>query len=170
MRALVVALLLALAAPAFADGVSEGTQAPDFDAKAKTSSGKKFRLKKLRGNWVVVTIGASWCKPCKKELPAWDKVAGKYKGKVTFIAVNIDNDAKKGAAFVKKLKIRNMQVVYSPEDKTTTADAYIGNDDSAKFPTTFVIDPKGRIVHVHQTYHDGDAKNLSSKLDELIGD
>lgn len=154
--------------PAWADGATVGARAPEFDAGAKTDKGKKFRLKALRGRWVLVTFGASWCKPCKDELPAWDKLAKQYKGKVSFVAVNIDNDKKKGAKFVSKLKLRNMTIVYSPESSTGTADAYVGGDDP-KFPTTFVIDPKGVVRHVHPTYYKGDEKKLAAKLDELLG-
>ena len=169
MKRIIVILLLALSATAWADGVGEGKYAPDFDKKATLASGKKFKIKSLRGKWVVMTIGASWCKPCRKEWPAWDKLAAEYKGKVTFIAVNIDNDHGKATSFLKKLKIKNLKVVFSPQDKTNTADAYLGGDDP-KFPTTFVINPSGVIKHVHQEYHDGDADKLSAKLDALLSD
>lgn len=159
--------LVLLAGTAWADGVSSGSRAPELDGAAKTEKGKKFRLKELRGGWVAITFGASWCKPCKAELPAWDKLAASYRGKVTFVAVNIDNDRKKGEKFVRKLKIRNMRVVYSPEDKTTSADSYVGGDDP-KFPTTFVIDPNGIVRHVHREYHKGDDRKLAAKLDELM--
>lgn len=162
-----VAVLAFGGAPALADGVTVGSRAPELDAQSRTGAGKKFRLKALRGKWVAITFGASWCKPCKAELPAWDKVAAKYKGRVAFVAVNIDNDKKKGAKFVQKLKIRNMTVVYSPEDKTTSADSYVGGDDP-KFPTTFVIDPNGVVRYVHREYHEGDAAELSAKLDQLL--
>lgn len=167
MRRLVIVLLLALTAgTALADGASEGTRAPEFDGAAKTATGKKFRIKKLKGKWVVISFGASWCKPCHEELPAWDKLAAKYKGKVTFVAVDIDNEAKKGTDFVKKTKIKNMLVVYAPEERSKAADSYVGSDDP-HMPSTFVIDPKGIIRMVHPEYHKGDADELAAKLDEL---
>jgi thiol-disulfide isomerase/thioredoxin len=166
---LALAFLMGGAPAAMADGTGAGSRAPEFDTSAKTSKGKKFRLKKLRGTWVAVTFGASWCKPCKDELPAWDKLAAGYKGQVTFVAVNIDNDKKKGEKFIKKMKLRNLTVVYSPESKTTTADSYVGGDDP-KFPTTFLIDPNGVIRHVHREYHKGDAKKLGAKLDDLLSE
>jgi thiol-disulfide isomerase/thioredoxin len=168
MRLLAGLLVLGLlGGTAWADGVGVGSRAPELDAKVQDARGKKFRLKALRGGWVVVTFGASWCKPCKAELPAWDKLAPSYAGRVTFVAVNIDNDRKKGEKFVKKLKIRNLRVVYSPESKTTSADSYVGGDDP-KFPTTFVIDPKGVVRHVQKEYHPGDSDVLARKLDELM--
>ena len=47
-------------------------------------------------------------------------LAGYYTGG----AVNIDNDHAKATSFLKKLKIKNLKVVFSPQDKTNTADAY----------------------------------------------
>ncbi len=164
---LAAALLLGLvgsAATAHAD-VKTGDRAPEFDSAAKDVKGKKFRLKALRGQWVVVTLGASWCKPCKAELPAWDKLAAQYDGKVCFVAVNIDNDSKVGAKFMKKLKIKNLVVVYSPEDATDTSDRY----SPEHFPTTYVIDPKGVVRHVHKKYSKGDDKKLATQLDKLLG-
>jgi thiol-disulfide isomerase/thioredoxin len=169
MRRLLVVLLTLglLGGVALADGAGVGSRAPELDTTTKTAKGKKFRLKALRGQWVLITFGASWCEPCKDELPAWDKLAAGYKGKVKFVAVNIDNDRKKADRFLKKMKIKNMTVVYSPESKTTSADSYVGGDDP-KFPTTFVIDPKGVIRHVHREYHKGDSAKLAKKLDALI--
>lgn len=150
-------------APAHAD-VNEGDRAPEFDSAAKDARGKKFRLKALRGEWVAVTLGASWCKPCKAELPAWDKLAKQYSGKLRFVAVNIDNDSKAGAKFMKKLKIKNLMVVYSPEDKTDTSDRY----SPENFPTTYLIDPNGVVRHVHKKYSKGDEKKLAAQIDKLL--
>jgi len=167
IASLVLVALLGVAGTAWADGAGEGSRAPEFDANAKTATGKKFQIKKLKGKWVVLTFGASWCKPCHAELPAWDKLAGKLKN-VVFVAVNIDNDTSKGAAFMKKLKIKNMLVVYSPQDSTTTADAYVGGDDP-HMPSTFVVDKRGVVRHVHPEYHKGDEDDLADKLNSLMG-
>jgi thiol-disulfide isomerase/thioredoxin len=169
LRAFVLLAFLVGGVPAAVAETGTGKRAPEFDGSAKTAKGKRFRIKQLRGQWVMVTFGASWCKPCKDELRAWDKLAASYKGKVAFVAVNIDNDRKKGEKFIKKLKLKNLTVVYSPEDTTTTADSYVGGDDP-KFPTSFVIDPKGVIRHVHREYHKGDAQKLGRKLDDLLSD
>jgi peroxiredoxin len=160
---LVLGAALVLAAPsdAFAEA-KRGDRAKEF-VNVKTASGKRIKLKSYRGKWVVITFGASWCDPCEKELPAWEKLAKKYKKKgVVFIAVNIDTDKKEGKKFMKKAKLKAMKAGYEPEGAT------VENYDPSKMPTTFVIGPKGLIRHVHHEYHPGDAKKLSKTLDKLI--
>jgi thiol-disulfide isomerase/thioredoxin len=171
IAALALGALVSLTAAADAGkearaGAAVGRPAPELDAATRTAQGKHFQLKQLRGKWVVITFGASWCGPCKKELAAWDTLAGRYVEKATFVAVNIDNDPRKGERFVEKLQIRNLRVVYSPEEDTTSTDAYLG--DKATFPTTFVIDPVGKVRHVHAGYRKGDEHKLARTLDTLI--
>lgn len=144
-------------------GVGEGDHFVELDV-AKTAAGKKFKLKDEAGGWVLFTFGASWCKPCGKELPAWNKLAAKYKGKVKFLAVNINNELEDGKKFVAKLKLGNMSVVYLPDDKSSAMDSY----DPDHMPSTFVIDPNGIIRLVHYGYEKGDEKKLAAKLDALV--
>lgn len=155
--------VLGLASPAFAD-VSVGDRAPELDI-AKNEAGKAFKIKAYKGKWLLLTLGASWCKPCAKELPAWDKLAPKFKDKVTFVAVNIDNDSAKGKKFFSKLKIKNLMKVYLPADAASGDDAYA----TGTFPSTFVIDPSGILRIVHKGFASGDDGDLAKQLDELTG-
>ena len=66
---------------------------------ATTLDGKPVALEQFKGKWVMLTFGASWCKPCAKELPAWDKIAPDYKGKVEFVAVDLDSKIEDGKHF-----------------------------------------------------------------------
>jgi thiol-disulfide isomerase/thioredoxin len=130
-----VAITALPAAPAGAE-VNRGDRAPELE-NAKLATGGKFRLREHRGKWVALTFGGSWCKPCKKELPAWDKLAAKYRGRVLFVAVNIDLDPAKGKKFLDGLKVAQMTRVYMPENRTTSVDSY----DPGTFPSTFLVDP-----------------------------
>lgn len=159
----VVALALAAAAPAVAE-VKKGDRAPELDG-AKDSRGKAWKLKAQRGKWVVMTFGGSWCKPCKKELPAWDKLAAKWKPKVVFVAVNLDNDPAKGKRFMDGLKLKHLVRLYAPEEKAAAADIYAPPTQ----PTTFVIDPKGIVVEMHESYSSGDEAKLDKALAARLG-
>ncbi|HEU4733615.1 MAG TPA: TlpA disulfide reductase family protein [Kofleriaceae bacterium] len=150
-----------LAAPqaARADVLKVGDRLAELDV-AVDAAGRPVKLKAYRGRWVVLTVGADWCKPCAKELPTWDKLAGELKGKVTFFAIDIDDEIDVGKRFHDKLKIRNMQRVYLPAEKSGVA----GNYGSATMPSTFVADPQGVVRHVQAGFEAGDADGEYRKL------
>lgn len=166
MRALAIAVVLAVAAaPAYADVLKVGDRAVELDG-AKDAAGKGFKLGALKDQWVVVTVGAKWCKPCAKELPTWDKLAGVLNGKVKFVALDIDEDPADGKAFHKKLKLRNLTLVY------VSPDSSVSRYGSDTMPTTMVIDPKGVIRHVKKGFDekdkDGEFGKLKDTLDKLM--
>jgi peroxiredoxin len=134
------------------------------ELEAKTAKGKKFLLKDMTGKWVLYTFGASWCEPCKKELPAWDKAAPRLGGKVLFVAVNINNDANEGAQFIDTLKLQHVFPVFMPDENSPAIKAY----DPEKMPSTFVIDPTGTVRFVQYGYHKGDEDKLVATLSDLV--
>lgn len=167
---LIVALCVAVALAAFAPdsahaGVSEGDRAPELSG-LKDKSGKRVSLRALRGKIVVVTFGASWCAPCKKELPKLDALAGRYKkkaaGKVAFIAVNIDSTKSKGQKFMRGLGIDHMRAAYDPQKRAVRI------YDPPAMPTIFVIGPHGIVREVHKGYRSGDEKSIAKVIQTLL--
>ena len=159
MRALAICLVLALTATASAQSLKVGDRIAELDI-AVDGAGKAFKLKAFKGKWVLVTVGAEWCKPCAKELPAWDKIAPQYKEKITFVAINIDDSIDDGKKFNKKLKLANLTLVYMPADKSAVVAKY-GSDN---MPTTYVADPQGVIRYVKAGFEKGDVGGESKKL------
>lgn len=154
-------VVLALATAAHAE-VKKGDHFVELDAK--TATGKKFRLKDMAGKWVLYTFGASWCEPCRKELPAWDKVAAKLAGKVLFVAVNINSDLDEGKQFIDSLKLRRIFPVFLPDEDSPAMKSY----DPARMPSTFVIDPEGVVRIVRYGYHAGEEDKLAKELADLV--
>jgi thiol-disulfide isomerase/thioredoxin len=161
MKFLVAAALLLATTPAFAE-LKKGDHFVELDAKS--SAGKSFHLKDMAGKWVLFTFGASWCAPCHKELPAWDKVAPKFKGRVLFVSVNINNNEKEGKEFMDSLKLKHVFPVFMPDENSPAMKAY----DPDKMPSTFVIDPKGNLQIVQYGYDKGDEDKLATALDSLV--
>ncbi len=163
-----VALVLAAAAicvfsPALVNADAEvGDRASEF-VNAKDERGRRVKLRSYRNKIVVVTFGASWCKPCKKELPAWESLAKRYQNKnVVFLAFNIDQDLGKGKEFMKKASLSAMRAVY--EQDGSTVQSY----SPPTMPSTYVIDKRGIIRHLHAGYRSGDEKKLAAELDQLL--
>lgn len=160
MRAVVLATLL-LSGTAFADELKVGDRLAELDT-AVDPSGHPVRIKSMKG-WKMLTFGASWCKPCAKELPAWDGIAPDYKGKVEFLAVDLDSERDTGKAFHKKLKLRNMKLVYLSPDSAVAAK--YGSDH---MPTTVLADPDGVIRYIRGGFEKGDVDGEVKKMKEQI--
>jgi thiol-disulfide isomerase/thioredoxin len=158
------ALALGLAAPPPASaGVGQGDRAPEF-VQVVDAQGRRASLRRDRNQVIVLTFGASWCPPCKRELPALDKLARDYaraKAGVVFLAVNIDTDRSKGQRFFSQLKIRTVERLFDP--RKSTVELY----DPPKMPSVFII-RDGIIRHVHGGYVPGDEKHLKTQIDALL--
>jgi thiol-disulfide isomerase/thioredoxin len=155
-------LLLAASATASADELKVGDRLAELDT-ATDAGGHAYRVKSMKG-WKMLTFGASWCKPCAKELPAWDGIAPDYKGKVEFVAVDLDSDKDTGKTFHKKLKLHNMHLVYLSPDSAVAAK--YGSDH---MPTTVLADPDGVIRYIRGGFEKGDVDGEVKKMKEQIG-
>lgn len=155
--------LVAQASPADAGTLKKGDRLVELDV-AVDAKGKPVKLKAMRGTWVLVTAGASWCVPCKKELPQWDRLAGELGGKVAFVALDLDDDVADGKKFHDKLKLRHMKRVYLPGDKSAAAASYGG----ATLPSSYVADPQGVIQYVHSGFDDRNADGEYKKMKAVL--
>jgi thiol-disulfide isomerase/thioredoxin len=160
--ALAFVFALALAAPAWAGGVAKGDRAAEFTG-VKDRAGKPLSLRALRGKVVVLTFGASWCKPCGKELPAYDKLAAKYKSddRVAFVAINIDSERANADKFLADAGVKSLTVGFDPASKT------VEKYQPGTMPTTYVIDGNGIVREVHAGYEKGDEAKIARAVDQL---
>jgi thiol-disulfide isomerase/thioredoxin len=153
-------LLLSLAGPAAA-GVRVGDRAAAF-VKVVDAKGRRVSLKKYRDRVVVLTFGASWCAPCKRELPALEKLAKKYDSKkVVFFAVNIDSEKSKGMKFMTQAGLKHVQPLF--DSGKSTVDSY----DPPKMPSIFII-RRGIVKHVHEGYSSGDEAGIAKAIDKEL--
>ncbi len=123
------------------------TKAPNFSLK--TAQGKTVELKKLQGKVVSVNFWATWCGPCKAEIPGFLDVYNQYKSKgLEIVGISLDQDGWKPVKpFIERYRITYPVVVGDSQ----LADAYGGID---AIPTTFVIDKNGNITTRHIGYMD----------------
>jgi cytochrome c biogenesis protein CcmG/thiol:disulfide interchange protein DsbE len=134
MAALVVAFTLAVSAPGYAKSPGVGDLAPPFTGV--TLDGKDVSLDSLRGNVVILNFWATWCGPCKKELPLLDAYA-RIREKNGFKIVAVTTDADR----VPVKAIRQLQDILS----FSLLKKFKGNYAPIKnaIPTSYIIDREG---------------------------
>lgn len=111
--------------------------------------GAERALSDWQGKWVVLNFWATWCAPCKQEMPHLNRLHDKYRDAgFVLLGINVDDDPAKAAADAAKLGIRFPVLL----DGAKTVSRLYGLD---AMPTTVVIDRDGRVRHVHQGYREG---------------
>lgn len=135
----------AIVAPRFipaaeAPAVAAQPKAADF-ALPRSGDGKTLRLSDYKGKVRIVNFWATWCPPCRAEIPHFIEMYDELKGKgVEIIGISMDREGDKVVApFVKDNKMNYPVVIGNDE----VASAYGG---IRGIPTTFIVDREGRIV------------------------
>ncbi|WP_050614904.1 peroxiredoxin family protein [Bacillus testis] len=120
-------------------GLAKGVVAPAFTLKNLNK--KEIALESYRGKKVILNFWATWCPPCKDEMPDLQKFYQKFNEDVEIIAINNDpyNDV---AGFAKQYGLTFPIVL---EDRTQVTETY----QVAAFPSTYFIDEKGLITYKH---------------------
>lgn len=103
--------------------------------------GNPARLADFRGRPAVVNLWATWCRPCREEMPALDRLQARLAGRLVVAAVAQDRDgALHVGPFVTGLGLRRLKVYLDPPHALARAFA------ADVLPTTIVIDAEGRVV------------------------
>lgn len=121
----------------------------------------KLEAEKLQGKAVIVDFWASWCEPCKVELPALNMLYKKYKNKgLVVVGINVDDNVADAKTFLKD----------HPVDFALAHDkgqANAGKFGIEKMPTSFILS-KGKIVRVHEAFRPGDEKKIEAEIKKLL--
>ncbi|MGG4443757.1 peroxiredoxin family protein [Brevibacillus fortis] len=121
-------------------GINQGNLAPDFELN--TLDGQSIKLSDLRGKKVIANMWATWCPPCRAEMPDMQKFYEKYKDEnVTILAVNMTTSEKNVEsipAFLQEFEITFPVVL---DEKNEVADMY----QVVALPSSFLIDSNGVI-------------------------
>jgi len=143
--------------------MEENAVAPDFNYM--NIDGQSVTLKELRGKYVYIDIWATWCAPCRAEVPFLKQLEQAYEGKnIYFVSISIDKIANKDKwmSYVKEHHLSGMQLI---ADKDFNSD-FVMKFNVNSIPRFILIDPSGRIIS-------GDANKpsnpeLHQQLDVLL--
>lgn len=122
----------------------KGKKAPDF--KYLDINGKEVSLSDLKGNLVYIDIWATWCGPCREELPHLQKLEEFFKGtKVRFVSISTDKDKAKWEQMVKDEKMGGIQLHTGGDEAFTNAFRVKG------IPHFILIDTEGKILEANMS-------------------
>jgi peroxiredoxin len=118
---------------------NRSTAAPDFSVPGL--KGERIALRDLRGKVVFLNFWATWCSPCREEMPSMERLYRRYKDRgVTMVAISVDNGAPRVVAdFV---KILGLTFLIGLDPKMEAANRYA----LRALPTSFLIDKNGNTV------------------------
>lgn len=134
--------------------------APDFTLKSKHDG--NVRLSEQRGNIVLVNFWASWCGPCREELPKMEELYQEYQDLgFEILAVNVDDEESKADVLLKDIEV-TFPVLY--DTKGEVSELY----DVSAMPTTVMIDRDGNQRLLHMGYRAGDEVKYEKAIKLLM--
>lgn len=157
-RIAALAAALALALPALAG--SEGGPAPQFTLAAR--GGHDISLAQYRGQVVMLNFWASWCGPCRQEMPLLEGIYKKYnKLGFTLLGVNVEPDAQAADDWLKATPV-SFPILYDKDSKVSKL------YDVGGMPSTVFIDRSGKLRKLHRGYKPGDENEYLDSIRALI--
>jgi len=157
--------LLALSAAAglalgSADTLRAGAPAPTF--ALNSSAGKSVSLTDLKGQVVLVNFWASWCGPCRKEMPILEQLNKQYRTKgVTLVGVNVEPDSAAAVNWLKATPV-SFPILFDTDSRVSKLYQVEG------MPNTVILDRKGNVRYIHRGYQPGAENEYLDQIRTLI--
>ena len=138
--------------------IKEGVAAPDFTGELM--DGTSITLSELQGKPVIINFWATWCGPCVKEMPAFERLKDDFGDKIGIIAVNCGDDAETVKDFVEENGYTFPVVL---DEEYSISMLYPTNS----IPYTVVVDAEGRVTHISTGALDADT--MYERYKEALG-
>ena len=158
-----LALLLALTAcgePREPVGPQVGEPFPDLDLPAL--DGPPLNLGAYRGRVLVLNVWATWCAPCREEMPSLQRLSERYPERLAVVGLTVDEDTHLAREFLLKYGIR---FANASDPSGAVAEGLLG---VVAYPDTFIVGPDGRLVEHVTGGREWDGEEMVSLLDNLL--
>jgi peroxiredoxin len=152
------AACMAIAMPVLADTV--GSPAPQFSLGSQ--GGKDVSLSQFQGQVVMLNFWASWCGPCRTEMPLLEGIYKKYnKLGFTMLGVNVEPDSNAAVDWLKQTPV-SFPILFDKDSKVSKL------YDVSGMPSTVIIDRKGKVRMLHRGYKPGDENEYLDSIRTLV--
>jgi len=134
--------------------------APDFTLRSL--SGENLRLQEYRGKVVLINFWASWCGPCRQEMPILDRIHTRYEpAGFTVLGVNVEGELDKARKIANRLDV-SFPLLFD-------AGQQVSEDYALEsMPYTVLVDRDGKIRYIHLGYKPGDENKYIDRLKALL--
>jgi peroxiredoxin len=137
-----------------------GKPAPDF--ALRSMQGPSMRLSEHLGEVVVINFWATWCGPCRQEMPLLEQMHKRYSALgFTLVGVNVDANSKDAEEWLSKTPV-SFPVLFDRESKVSAM------YDVKAMPSTVFIDRKGNVRALHKGYKAGDEGEYLNQIRALL--
>ena len=154
----ILAVIPALASAAAA--LRTGAPAPAF--QLNSNSGKPVALADLRGRIVLLNFWASWCGPCRQEMPILEQLNRQYRNKgVTLLGVNVEPDSGAAVDWLRATPV-SFPILFDADSKVSKLYEVQG------MPNTVILDRKGNVRYIHRGYSAGAENEYLDQIRALI--
>jgi cytochrome c biogenesis protein CcmG/thiol:disulfide interchange protein DsbE len=145
---------------AHAGSLEAGTKMPEIGLADLT--GKAVNAAALGGKVVVIDFWATWCAPCREELPVLQKLYKKYSAQgLVVVGVSVDKEQDNIKQFLVKMPL-SFPIVHDAEHQVSNRFA------PPRMPSSFIVDRKGIIRYVHGGYRADDATEFEKQIQTLL--
>jgi len=155
-----VALVMFALSPCAA-GAGEKPSGPAPDFTLTDAAGEPFSLSELKGQVIMINFWASWCGPCRQEMPLLEAIYQKYEPLgFTLLGVNVEEDSTDGQAWLKDRPV-SFPVLYDPANGVSKM------YDVIAMPSTVLIDREGNVRYLHHGYRPGYENDYMNQIRTL---
>jgi peroxiredoxin len=158
MKHLILALLITVTP--LASALTDSGPAANFTLKS--ASGENIRLSEYRGQVVLINFWASWCGPCRQEMPHLESIYRKFEPLgFTVFGVNVEQDRRMADKVLRDIPV-SFPILFDNENQVSEL---YGVD---AMPATILVDRDGKIRHMHRGYKPGYEQEYAKQIKALV--
>ena len=155
-----VALVFATSVAAVSMGAATKRNAPDFTLPSR--GGEAVTLSELKGQVVMINFWATWCGPCRQEMPLLEEMYARYNRMgFTLLGVNVEEDSRGADAYLRETPV-SFPILFDNDNEVSKL------YDVIAMPSTVILDKEGNVRYLHKGYKPGYENEYLSQIRTLL--